>query len=93
MSNPVGWFLAFAAGIAVGAVGACLLQRLSHGRRRRSETLHAREQILAGIREQHDQDIRREIFQTAEALRAELNRSLRHLLNLTEKVLGPEKRG
>jgi len=93
MRNLVAWFLAFTAGVTVGALGAWLLPRFNHGRKRRSEMLHARERILAGIREQHDQDIRREIFQTAEALRGELNRSLRRLLNLTERVLGPEKRG
>jgi hypothetical protein len=82
------WILAFIAGVLVGSLTTFLLPRLSRSRKRRTELVNARERILAGMKEQHEQDLRREIFRTTEAIRGELNRSLGRLLNLTERVLG-----
>lgn len=74
--------------MAVGALITFLLPRLNSAKKRRTELINARQRILVGIKEKHEQDLRREIFQTAEALRGELNRSLRRLLNSTQRLLG-----
>ncbi|MGH7825307.1 MAG: hypothetical protein ACREQ7_09045 [Candidatus Binatia bacterium] len=88
MATLISWILAFIAGIVVGSLTTALLPRLRGKKKRRAELVNARERILVGIKQQHERDIRREIFQTAEAIRGELNRSLRRLLSLTERVLG-----
>lgn len=88
MANFISWILIFVAGMAVGALITFFLFRLKGGKQRRTELVNARERILAGVKQQHEQDIRREIFQTAEALRGELNSSLRRLLTSTARLLG-----
>jgi hypothetical protein len=88
MRHPMSWILAFVAGMAVGSLATHILSRLQAGKKHRSDLVNARQRILVGIKEQHEQDLRREILQTTEALRGELNGSLNRLLNSTKRLLG-----
>jgi hypothetical protein len=88
MTNLVPWIVAFTAGVVVGSFTTALLPRLKSSRERTTGLGHARKRILAGVKAQHEEDIRREIFQTAEALRGELNKSLSRLIDSTERLLG-----
>lgn len=88
MDIPTLWLPVFIAGIAAGAVVTCLLPRLWKHKNGRTESLQARAHILTGVKEKHDREIRREIFQAIDALNSELNKLLRLLRDSTERLLG-----
>lgn len=77
----------FMAGVAVGAVLTSLLPRLWKHKNARTRLVEARARILTGVREKHDREIRREIFQAIDALNGELNKLLRLLRDSTEQLL------
>jgi nitrogen fixation-related uncharacterized protein len=77
----------FIAGIVVGAVITSVWARLWSGKKRRSDLLAARERILAGLKEEHEKEILREIFKATDALSGELNSSLQIVRDLTERLL------
>ncbi len=87
MENLILWAPVFIAGIAVGAIITSVLPRLWVAKKRRTELIQARARILASIKENHEQEILREIFQATEALSGELNKSLRRLLDSMERLL------
>jgi gas vesicle protein len=87
LANLTCWIFGFVTGVAVGSLSTSLLTHIKSRNNRRPELVDARQRILAGVKQQHEQDIRREIFQTTEALRGELKKSLHRLVNLTERVL------
>jgi hypothetical protein len=76
------------AGIAVGAVVTCLIPRLWKHNKGRTGLLQARARISTDVKEKHDREIRREIFQAIDALNNELNKLLRVLRDSTERLLG-----
>jgi hypothetical protein len=78
----------FMAGVVVGAVVISLWPRLWKHTKGRTELLEARARILTGVKENHDREIRREIFQAIDALNGELNKLLRLLRDSTEQLLG-----
>jgi hypothetical protein len=82
------WISLFTAGAAVGALVTSSLPRLRQPKKRRTDLVQARSRILAGVKEKHDQEILREIFQAKEALSGELSKSLRVLRASTERLLG-----
>jgi hypothetical protein len=88
MGSDIPSFLIFIAGVAIGSIGTLLLPRLNISKKRRTELMKVRSRILADIKEHHEQEIRREIFQTTEALRSELRTGLNRLVNSTERLLG-----
>lgn len=82
------WVPVFVAGVGVGALLTSVLSRLWHAKKKRMElTALARSRVLAGIKQQHEQEILREIFQATNALRGELNKSLRVVLDSTMKLV------
>jgi hypothetical protein len=85
-ANLTYWLFGFITGVAAGSLATSVLTQLK-GRKNTPELIDVRQRILAGVKQQHEQDIRREIFQTTEALRGELKKSLHRLVNLTERVL------
>jgi hypothetical protein len=87
LANLTCWLFGFVAGVAAGSLAPSLLPYLKASKKNRPELIDARQRILAGVKQQHEQDIRREIFETTEALRGELKKSLHRLVNLTERVL------
>ena len=80
----------FMAGVAVGALVTSLLPRLWNHKKRRMESL-ARARILTGIKEKHEQEMLREIFQAKDALYGELSKSLSLLRDSAERLLGEVK--
>jgi hypothetical protein len=87
LANLTCGLFGFVAGVAAGSLATALLPHLKGGKKDQPQVVDARQRILAGLKQQHEQDIRREIFQTTEALRGELQKSLHRLVNLTERVL------
>jgi hypothetical protein len=81
------WISVFSAGVATGVVITSALPRLWRPNKSRTDLAQARSRILAGVKEKHDQEILREIFQAKEALSGELNKSLRVLRDSTERLL------
>jgi uncharacterized membrane-anchored protein YhcB (DUF1043 family) len=81
----------FMAGVAVGALVTSLLPRLWNHKKRRMELREARARILTGIKEKHEQEMLREIFQAKDALYGELSKSLNLLRDSAERLLGEVK--
>jgi hypothetical protein len=81
----------FMAGVAVGALVTSVLPRLWNHKKRRMELLEARARILTGIKEKHEQEMLREIFQAKDALYGELSKSLNLLRDSAERLLGEVK--
>ncbi len=79
----------FAAGIYCGILLARLWGRLSPTKRRGRDLSAARHQILAGLKETHDEEILHEAFRATEALRSELFKSLHRLRSSMNLVLTP----
>jgi uncharacterized membrane-anchored protein YhcB (DUF1043 family) len=77
----------FIAGTAVGYFIAALLEHFRLAKRDRTEKLIVRSRILAGIKQQHEQDVLQQIFQTVEAIHTDTEKSLRHLVNSIEDLL------
>lgn len=88
MDHLTSWVLVFIAGIVAGALVTSLLFRLGVTNKRRTKLVQARARILAGAKEQQEDDLRREIFLATDALKSEINKSLRMLLNSMERLLG-----
>jgi hypothetical protein len=81
------WAPVFVAGIGVGVLITSVLPRLWHGKKQRTELVAARARVLAGIKQNHEQEILREIFRATDALRGELNKSLRAVLDSIIRLL------
>ncbi len=87
MENLLFWVPVFLAGIVVGVLSAPLLQRVWPVKNPRAELVTARTRILAGIKEKHEQEILREVFQVAETLDGEIKQSLHSVVEKLEKLL------
>ncbi len=81
------WSPVFLAGMALGILIKSLLPRQWPAKKRRTELVNARARVLAGVKEKHEQEILREIFQATDALRGELNKSHRRLLDVMDTLL------
>ena len=88
MDNPTLWLPVFMAGIAVGVVVTGLIPRLWKHKKGSSDLLQARARISTDVKEKHDREIRREIFQAIDALNNELNKLLRVLKDSAERPWG-----
>lgn len=88
IDDPTLWLPVFIAGLAVGAVVTCLIPRPWKHKKGRTELLQARARFSTDVKEKHDREIRREIFQAIDALNNELNKLLRVLRDSTERLLG-----
>jgi len=58
-------------------------------RKRRTELVAARNRILAGIKEKHQEEILEEAFRTTEAIKGELDKSLQTLRRTLNAVMIP----
>jgi hypothetical protein len=79
----------FAAGLGCGILLARVWGRLSFTKRRSQKLSAARQHILTGLKETHEQEILHEAFRATEALRSELFRSLHGLRASMNLMLTP----
>ena len=79
------WSPVFIAGIAVGMLIKSFWPRQWSAKKRHTELVNARVRILAGVKEKHEEEMLREIFQATDALRGELNKSHRRLLDVPRR--------
>jgi hypothetical protein len=87
MENIMLWVAVFSAGAVVGALLTLVLPIAGNSQKKFTDLVGARARILAGIKENHEQEILREIFRTTESLQGDLNRALRLLRDLMETLL------
>jgi len=81
--------LIFSAGIAGGVLIGEIISIFRGDKRRRTELVAMRAQILAGLKEHHDREILHAAFRTAEDIKSELNKSLQTLCKTVTTVLDP----
>lgn len=77
----------FVAGTTVGYFIATLLEHFRLAKRDRTEKVIVRSRIIAGIRQQHEQEVLQQIFQTVDAIHTDTEKSLSHLRNSIEDLL------
>lgn len=75
MRDWISDLLIFSAGIAGGILIVTVKPFLLDAKKKRTEMAAARARILANIKEKHEKEILHQAFQTAEAIRGELDRS------------------
>jgi hypothetical protein len=95
MRDWISDLLIFSAGIAGGILIVTVKPFLLDAKKRRSQMAAARARILADIKEKHEEEILHEAFQTAEAIRGELDRSaqlLRKTLLTVVDAAGEERK-
>ncbi|HET8562896.1 MAG TPA: hypothetical protein VFM35_03370 [Candidatus Binatia bacterium] len=81
------WAPVFIAGIAVGAFAATLVYSVRLSKERRTQLVAARARIIAGIKEEREEEILGEIFQATEALKNEIHQSLTRFRKAVEPLL------
>src|SRR5262245_7564212 len=89
MGDWVSDLLIFSAGITGGVLINLVKPYFFMAKRRRTALVVARTQILSDIKHQHDEEILDEAFRTTEAIRGELDKSLRKLTKTLDTVLTP----
>jgi hypothetical protein len=89
MHDWISDLLLFTSGVVGGILIMILIPNLSAARKRRTELVIARTRMLAGIKQQHDEEILDEAFRTTEAIRGELDKSLKTLRKTLDTVLEP----
>ncbi len=87
MENTLIGLAVFCAGIGVGGILSSILSRRHVPRKPKTELISARQRILAGLKQNHEKEIMREIFRATDALNGELDRSLRLMTKSMEKLL------
>jgi hypothetical protein len=89
MHNWISDLLLFGAGIAAGVLVMMILPVLSAAKKRRTELFAARSEILAGMKQKHEEEILDEAFRTTDAIRGELDKSLTTLRKMLNTVFDP----
>jgi hypothetical protein len=89
MNDWISDVLLFSAGVAGGILICSLVPSLAGAKRHRAALETARERVLAALKEQHEQEILHEAFQTTEDIRGELDKSLETLRKTLTTVLTP----
>lgn len=87
MENVLIGVAVFCAGILVGVILSSISSRRLDPGKHRTELTNARERILAGLKQNHEKEIMREIFRATDALNGELDHSLRLMTKSMEKLL------
>jgi len=77
----------FCAGLLVGVILSSISSRRPGPGKRKAELISARERILAGLKQNHEKEIMREIFRATDALNGEIDHSLRLMTKSMEKLL------
>ena len=88
MPDWISDLLVFSAGVTGGVLFMIIKPIFSAAKRRRTELLAARTRMLAGIKQQHEEEILDEAFRTTEAIRGELDTSLQALRKILNTVFG-----
>lgn len=89
MEDWISDLLLFSAGVAGGVLIMILIPTLSVAKKRRTELVAARTKMLAGIKHKHEEEILDEAFRTTEAIRGELDTSLKTLRKMLNAVFDP----
>lgn len=89
MHDWISDLLLFGSGVAGGILIMILIPSLSAVQKRHAHLARARTRMLAGIKQQHDEEILEEAFRTTEAIRGELDKSLQTLRKTLDTVLEP----
>ena len=89
MGDWVSDLLIFSAGITGGVLINLVKPYFFMAKRQRTALVVARTQILSDIKHKHDEEILDEAFRTTEAIRGELDKSLRKLTKTLDTVLTP----
>ena len=87
MENTLIGLAVFCAGILVGVILSSISSRRHLPMKHKAELISARERILAGLKQNHEKEIMREIFRATDALNGELDHSLRLMTRSMEKLL------
>lgn len=87
MENTLIGLAVFCAGILVGVILSSISSRRHVPRKHKTELITARERILAGLKQNHEKEIMREIFRATDALNGEIDHSLRLMTKSMEKLL------
>lgn len=89
MHDWISDLLLFSSGVAGGILITILIPSLSAAQKRRAHLARARRRMLTGIKQHHDEEILEEAFRTTEAIRGELDKSLKTLRKTLDTVLEP----
>ncbi len=77
----------FIAGIALGVLVVFLLEYLRPGNRHYTDQLKARSRIIARVKQEHEEDVMRQIFQTVERINSDTGESVNRLADRLEDLL------
>lgn len=77
----------FCAGLLVGVILSSISSRRYGPSKHKAELISARERILAGLKQNHEKEIMREIFRATDALNGEIDHSLRLMTKSMETLL------
>jgi gamma-glutamyl:cysteine ligase YbdK (ATP-grasp superfamily) len=77
----------FVAGIAAGVLVVFLLDYYRLGKRHHTDLVKARSRIIASIKQEHEEEILRQIFQTVELIHGDTRKSVSRLVDRLEDLL------
>lgn len=89
MGDWISDLLVFSAGVTGGILINLVKPYLSVSKQRRTAMVAARARILTDMKHKHEEEILDEAFRTTQAIRGELDQSLRHLSKTLDTVLAP----
>ncbi|HEX2928316.1 MAG TPA: hypothetical protein VHV54_01290 [Candidatus Binatia bacterium] len=89
MGDWISDLLIFSAGITGGILVNLVKPYFSMPKQQRTALVAARTRILNDIKNKHEEEILDEAFRTTEAIRGELDKSLRNLTKTLDTVLTP----
>jgi len=89
MGDWISDLLIFSAGVTGGVLVNLIRPYFSMAKQQRTALVMARARILSDIKNKHEEEILDEAFRTTEAIRGELDRSLRKLTKTLDTVLAP----
>src|SRR5262245_38216892 len=87
MGDWISDLLIFSAGVTGGILVNLLKPYFSMGKQQRTALVMARTRILNDMKNKHEEEILDEAFRTTEAIRGELDKSLRNLTKTLDTVL------
>jgi hypothetical protein len=89
MGDWISDLLIFSAGVTGGILVTLIKPYFSMPKRQRTALVAARTRILNDIKHKHEEEILDEAFRATQAIRGELDKSLRHLSKTLDTVLAP----
>jgi hypothetical protein len=89
MGDWISDLLIFSAGVSGGILVCLIKPYFSMPKRQRTALVAARMRILNDIKHRHDEEILAEALRATQAIRGELDQSLRHLSQTLDTLLTP----